>query len=268
VARIGIQVAEALEYAHGQGILHRDIKPSNLLQDLHGTVWVSDFGLAKAATEGGNLTHTGDLVGTLRYMAPERFDGRADARSDLYSLGLTLYEFLVHQPAFRATDRNKLIRQVMHEDPPPPRQLNPEIPRDLETIVRKAMARDPGHRYQTAAELAADLQRFVEDRPIRARPVTGAERLWRWGRRNPLVAGLVAGIALALLSGSAIATSFAVEAAQRAEAEAAARHEADTPGRRPRPGHARSWKPACTAAASPWQSDSCPPAMSAERKNC
>src|SRR5207253_2305327 len=114
VARIGIQVAEALAYAHGQGILHRDIKPSNLLLDLHGTVWVTDFGLAKAATDGGDLTHTGDIVGTVRYMAPERFDGRADARSDIYSLGLTFYEFLVHQPAFLATDHNKLIRQVMH----------------------------------------------------------------------------------------------------------------------------------------------------------
>ncbi len=203
LARIGIQVAEALAYAHGQGILHRDIKPSNLLLDLHGTVWVTDFGLAKAATDGGDLTHTGDIVGTIRYMAPERFDGRADARSDIYSLGLTLYEFLVHQPAFLATDRNKLIRQVMHEDPMPPRQLHPEIPRDLETIVLKAMARDLGHRYQTAAELAADLQRFVEDRPIRARPVTQAERLWRWCRRNPVLASLTAAVLLLFWAGFA-----------------------------------------------------------------
>jgi WD40 repeat protein/serine/threonine protein kinase len=242
VARIGIQVAEALEYAHGQGILHRDIKPSNLLQDLHGTVWVTDFGLAKAASEGGDLTHTGDLVGTLRYMAPERFEGRVDARSDLYSLGLTLYEFLALQPAFRATDRNQLIRQVMREEPTPPRRLNTAIPRDLETIVLKAMARDPAHRYQTAAELAIDLQRFVEDRPIRARRVGQVEQFWRWCRRNPVVASLGAAAASLLVAVAVSATVVAVqsyrlarqeerlksEAENRADVEAKAKEELET----------------------------------------
>ena len=150
VARIGIQVADALEYAHGQGIVHRDIKPSNLLLDTQGTVWVTDFGLAKASTEGAALTNTGDIVGTLRYMAPERFQGYSDARGDVYSLGLTLYELLVQWPAFDETDRNKLIHQVTHEEPPRPRKLNAAVPRDLETVVLKAIEREPGRRYQTA----------------------------------------------------------------------------------------------------------------------
>src|SRR5207249_11430157 len=110
VAQIGVQVAQALEYAHGQGILHRDIKPSNLLLDLRGTVWVTDFGLAKADDQ-QNLTHTGDILGTLRYMPPEAFDGRADNRSDVYALGLTLYELLAMRPAFDECDRPKLIKQ-------------------------------------------------------------------------------------------------------------------------------------------------------------
>src|SRR5208283_2482638 len=113
VARIGIQVAEALEYANRQGILHRDVKPSNLLLDNHGNVWVADFGLAKTA-EADDLTHTGDILGTIRYMAPERFSGQCDARSDVYSLGLTLYELVTLRPAFAETDRNKLIQQVIH----------------------------------------------------------------------------------------------------------------------------------------------------------
>ena len=189
VARIGIQVAEALAYAHSQGTLHRDIKPANLLLDTQGIVWVTDFGLAKAAGS-DDLTGTGDVVGTLRYMAPERFRGKADARSDLYALGLTLYELLTLQPAFEQSERDKLLLQVMQNEPARPRKLNPAVPRDLETIVLKAIARDPAHRYQSADELAADLQRFTEDKPIQARPVSEVERLWRWCRRNPTMAGL------------------------------------------------------------------------------
>ena len=168
VARIGVQVAEALEYAHKQGILHRDIKPSNLLLDTRGTVWVTDFGLAKADDQ-QDLTHTGDILGTLRYMPPEAFEGKYDARGDIYSLGLTLYELLAFRPAFDEKDRGRLIRQVTHEEPPRLRRLNAEVPRDLETIVHKAIERDPGHRYATAGELAADLQRFLDDEPIQAR---------------------------------------------------------------------------------------------------
>ena len=202
MARVGLQVAEALAYAHRKGILHRDIKPSNLLLDQQGTVWVTDFGLAKA--EGTDeLTHTGDIVGTLRYMAPERFDGASLPQSDVYGLGLTLYEMLTLRPAFDDANRGRLIERVLHEPPAPPRKLDPRIPRDLETIVLKAIAKDPAERYATAERMAEDLQRFLADRPIRARRAQRAERAWRWCRRNPAVATLLAAVAF-LLTGTAV----------------------------------------------------------------
>ena len=140
VARIGLQVAEALEYANRQGILHRDVKPSNLLLDPMGNVWVADFGLAKASdTE--DLTHSGDIIGTVRYMAPERFAGKCDVRSDVYALGLTLYELLALRPAFEASDRHELMRRVISEEPERLRAIVPHLPRDLETIIQKAIAR-------------------------------------------------------------------------------------------------------------------------------
>jgi serine/threonine protein kinase/Flp pilus assembly protein TadD len=226
VARIGVQVADALAYAHTQGTLHRDIKPSNLLLDTQGTVWVTDFGLAKA-TGSEDLTHTGDIVGTLRYMAPERFQGKSDARGDLYSLGLTLYELLTFQPAFDEADRGRLIHRVTHEEPVPPRRLNPEVPRDLETIVLKAIARDPAHRYQTASELAEDLKRFLDLKPIRARRVGVPERFWRWCRRNPVVASLLGLLVVVFLAGFAGVTWKWQEAEQLREDENSARAAAD-----------------------------------------
>jgi WD40 repeat protein/serine/threonine protein kinase len=203
VARVGVQVADALAHAAGQGVLHRDIKPANLLLDETGNVWVTDFGLAKADTDGDDLTRTGDIVGTLRYLAPKRFNGQGDLRSDVYSLGLTLYELLALRPAFDEPDRNKLVKQVMHDEPARPRKLNRAVPRDLETVVLKAIARDPAHRYQSPAALADDLKRFVEDRPVKARRTNAAEKLWRWCRRNPLPASLVAGIVGVFLAGFA-----------------------------------------------------------------
>jgi eukaryotic-like serine/threonine-protein kinase len=210
IARIGVQVAEALEYANCQGILHRDIKPSNLLLDACGTVWVADFGLAKT-TIADDLTHSGDVVGTIRYMAPERFQGHCDARSDIYSLGLTLYEMVALRPAFAARDRHTLIQRVMHEDPSSLRRLAPSVPRDLETIIGKAIARDPGLRYATAGELAADLHRFETDRPIQARRVTSAERLWRWCRHNKLVAAAAGTTAMALVAATVFSILYAAE---------------------------------------------------------
>ena len=189
VASIGLQVADALHYAHLHHTLHRDIKPANLLLDAQGVVWISDFGLAKVMEQTG-VTHTGALVGTLRYMAPEQFSGQVDARSDLYSLGLTLYELLTLRPAFDDARRSSLIRKISHEEPDRPRKINPAIPRDLETVVLKAIASDPARRYPSAGELAHDLQRFLEDRPIEARRASPVERVWRWSRRNPLVASL------------------------------------------------------------------------------
>jgi serine/threonine-protein kinase len=201
VARVGLQVAQALGYAHGQGILHRDVKPSNLLLDVHGMVWVTDFGLAKAMADTDGLTGEGDVLGTLRYMAPERFRGVSDVRSDLYALGLTLYELLTLRPAFDQTERDRLIHQVTTEAPPRPRAINPQILRDLETIVLKAIEHDPARRYPDADTLADDLQSFLSDRPIRARRVGFVERGWKWAQRKPAVAGLLLAFVLALAAG-------------------------------------------------------------------
>jgi serine/threonine protein kinase/WD40 repeat protein/tetratricopeptide (TPR) repeat protein len=199
VARIGRQAAEALDCAHGQGVLHRDIKPSNLLLDLRGTVWVTDFGLAKASDEEG-LSRSNDVVGTIRYMAPERFEGRADARSDLYALGLTLYEMLVLRPAFDAREHGALVRQVTQSEPAPLLRLDPTIPRDLVTIVQKAIAREPERRYESAGDLADDLGRFLERRPILARRSSTLGRLRLWCSRNKtLAAASLFAIAMTIL---------------------------------------------------------------------
>lgn len=201
VARIGAQVAEALEYAASQGVLHRDIKPSNLLLDGRGNVWITDFGLAKASGL-DDLTQAGDIIGTLRYMAPERFSGDADIRSDVYSIGLTLYELLTLEPAFAQKSRQELMRQILEESPPSLEKKAPGTPRDLVTIVEKAMARRPEDRYATPGALAADLRRFQDDRPIEARRLGRPERLWRWCRRNPVVATLATAVlALAISAG-------------------------------------------------------------------
>jgi tetratricopeptide (TPR) repeat protein len=206
VARVGMQVAEALAHAHSHGVVHRDIKPSNLLVDNALRVWVTDFGLAKhEAAEA--VTLSGGLVGTLRYMAPEQFDGEADARSDIHSLGLTLYELLVLTPAFAETSHGELVRLKTTTEPAPVRTGNSGVPRDLATIVEKACALSPGHRYQTAAELAHDLRLFMDDLPIRARPLAPIERLWRWSRRNPVVASL-SGIAAVLLVAVALVSAI------------------------------------------------------------
>src|SRR5206468_10048400 len=134
-----------------EGVIHSDVKPSNLLLDADGRVWVTDFGLAK--TDGDSLTHTGDLIGTLRYMAPERFRGWSDPRSDVYSLGLTLYEMLLLRPAFEAPDQVGLMQLVVQTEPVRLRKADPQIPRDLETIILKAIDKEPAQRYQSAAEL-------------------------------------------------------------------------------------------------------------------
>ncbi|HEV8058368.1 MAG TPA: protein kinase, partial [Gemmataceae bacterium] len=218
VASIGVQVAEALEYAHKQGINHRDIKPSNLLLDTQGTVWVTDFGLAKADDQ-QNLTHTGDILGTLRYMPPEAFEGKTDARSDVYSLGLTLYEMLAFQPAFGEKERNRLIKQVTHEEPVRLGKQNRQVPQDLETIVQKAIDRDPNQRYASAGALAEDLQRFIEDEPIKARRVSAVERLRRWCRHNPLLAATTGLAAAALLAVTLVSSYLAIVQANFAARE-------------------------------------------------
>ncbi len=205
VARIGEQVAQALAYAHARGIVHRDIKPSNLVLDTAGVVWVTDFGLAKV--EDDDLTRTDGLVGTLRYMSPERFRDECDGRADVYSLGVTLYEMLTLQPAFDSSDRLRLTEQISAREPPRPRVVDPLIPPDLETIVLKAMDKEPNGRYQSADGLREDLHRFLEDRPILARRISLVGRLVRWARRNKRIAVLTVAVAL-LLVGLAVSTAL------------------------------------------------------------
>src|SRR5262249_46881984 len=173
-AALGVQAAEALEYAHQVGVVHRDVKPANLLIDPRGNLWVADFGLAQVQGDGG-LTATGDLVGTLRYMSPEQVlarRGTVDHRTDVYSLGVTLYALLRLAPASPGRDRHELVRQIGSDAPRPPRRLTPAVPEELATIALKAMAKEPADRYATARELADDLRRFLDDRPIRARRPT------------------------------------------------------------------------------------------------
>ena len=211
--------------------MHRDIKPSNLLLDTEGVVWITDFGLAKGDDEG--LTHSGDILGTIRYMAPERFRGEGDARADVYALGMTLYELLTLRSGFASSDRLALIEQIKTEEPVRPRAIDARIPRDLETIVLKAIEKDPKARYRSAEAMGEDLRRFVADEPIRARQVSAPERYWRWACRNPVIAVLggvlTAVLVLATLSSLLAMERFRAQAgpATLAAEEAAARRKAD-----------------------------------------
>ena len=192
VAHLGRQAAAALSYAHEQNILHRDVKPANLIVDPDLQLWVTDFGVSKAI-ESEAATRTGDVVGTLRYMAPEQIVGVTDIRSDLYSLGVTLYELLAGKPALDdAALREALIARRPAPEPQRLRQLNPQVPRDLETILRTAMAVELGDRYQSANELADDLQRYLDGGPISVRRQSAVEQATRWARRNPALAALSA----------------------------------------------------------------------------
>jgi serine/threonine protein kinase len=181
--------------------------PANLLLDTRGTVWVTDSGLAKE--EGADqLTSPGDIVSTIRYMAPERFHGPGDQRSDVFSLGLTLYELATLRPAFTASERAQLIERILHQEPPRPRKVSAHIPRDLETIILKATAKDPGQRYPSSGALAEDLRRFMADRPIQARRTPAWEQVWRSCRRNPALASLAAAVVVLLVAVTAV-SSFA-----------------------------------------------------------
>ncbi len=199
-ATAGAQAAHALEYAHQMGVVHRDIKPANLLLDVRGNLWVAD--LASHFQEAPGVTAPGDIVGTLRYMSPEQAAGRPviDQRTDVYGLGVTLYELMTRQPAVFGRDRSECLRQILEEEPTPPRRLNRAVPAELETIVLKAMAKLPDDRYGTARELADDLERFLGDQPIRARPLTVWERAAKWARRHHrLVAAVALGLAAAVV---------------------------------------------------------------------
>ncbi len=217
IARLGAQVADALEYAHNHGIMHRDIKPANLLLDGQGTVWVTDFGLARG-DESEGITRSGDIIGTMRYMSPEQLEGKADARSDIYSLGVTLYELLTLTLPHDADDRARLMRQIVESTPRRPRAIDVRVPVDLETVVLKAISKSPAERYQKSAALAADLRRFLDDRPIEARRITSGERAIRWCRRNPVVSTLIAAV---LILGIGLLVNAGISRAIRLERDAA-----------------------------------------------
>ncbi|MCX7422851.1 MAG: serine/threonine-protein kinase [Planctomycetia bacterium] len=200
VARWGRQAAEALDHAHKMGVVHRDVKPSNMIVDTQGDLWLTDFGLAQVA-DSPSVTMTGDLMGTLRYLSPEQAMARRipmDHRTDIYSLGISLYELFAGEPAFPETDRAELLRRIIFESPRPLRRARPEIPRPLQTIVHKAIEKNPADRYATAQEFADDLQRFLDDEPIHAKPPSLLEHAARWSRRNRQL--VAAGVLLLLVA--------------------------------------------------------------------
>lgn len=189
VTSLGVSICDALQYAHSRGVMHRDIKPANLLLDRRGVVWIADFGLAKLA-EQQSVTLTGDVVGTPQYMPPESFDGSYDARSEVYCVGLTLYELLLMRPAIEGRNTAEVIRKAIAGVSIRARTVNPRVPRDLETVVHKALSLDPSRRYQSAGEMHDDLRRCMAGVPVLARRTRLIERAILWSRREPRVAAL------------------------------------------------------------------------------
>jgi tetratricopeptide (TPR) repeat protein len=220
-AALGVQAAQALDHAHQLGIVHRDVKPGNLLADLAGTLWVTDFGLA-SSTKDASLTITGELLGTIRYMSPEQALAKrvpVDHRTDVYSLGATLYELFTLEPAFPGDDPHRVIQDIALEEPVPPRRLNPGLPRDLETVVIKAMSKDPSGRYATAQAMADDLTRFLENRPVEAKRPGLLRRASKWSRRHRTLVGAM--VVLLLLSIVGLATGTALLWREQAQTQRA-----------------------------------------------
>lgn len=199
VAEIGLQIAEALEHAAAQGVLHRDVKPSNVMLGVDGSVWVMDFGLA-TVQQAENLTESGELLGTLRYMAPERLSGQHTLHGDMFGLGMILYELVALRSAYEATERSGLRHQVSQASPTSLRKLDNTVPFDLETIAMKCIAADPRERYRDMQELVRDLRLFFRDRPIASRRTSLVVQGWRWSKRNPLTALLVGATAVLLMA--------------------------------------------------------------------
>jgi serine/threonine protein kinase len=214
-------LARAMHAAHQAHVVHRDLKPANVLLLEDGTPKVTDFGLAKKLDEAGQ-TASGAVMGTPSYMAPEQADGKAvGPLADVYALGAILYECLTGRPPFRAATTLETILQVVDDEPVPPAQLQPKVPRDLETICLKCLHKEPPRRYDSAEALGEDLQRFLRHEPIRARSVSAWERLVRWRRRNPAVAALLAVSVSLLVIGLIVTASLAILANHRADRIAA-----------------------------------------------
>jgi serine/threonine protein kinase/WD40 repeat protein len=228
-AEMMVKICEGIAFAHERGVIHRDLKPANILLDQNGQPKVTDFGLAKKLGSDSNLTGTGQILGTPSYMAPEQASGKIDEvgpLADIYSLGAILYCLLTGRPPFQAANPMDTLLQVLDKEPIPPRQLNTTIPVDLETICLKCLNKEPHRRYTEAKELSQELGRFLRGEPILARPVDGLERSWRWCKRNPTVAGLIATAAVLLILGSTVSTYFAFVAdSKRRAAELAQRSE-------------------------------------------
>ena len=224
------QIATAVQYAHEHGVIHRDLKPANILLDRTGQPRISDFGLAKNTHHDSGLTASGQVMGTPGYMPPEQASGNANQVqevADVYSVGAILYALLTGRPPFQADTVIDTLMQVMEREPVAPSALNAKVPRDLETICLKCLEKDRRKRYPAAQAVADDLGRFLEGRPILARPVSAAERAWRWCRRNLVVASLLLVICVSLVAGASVSAYFAVEANQRAAGETQQRIEAD-----------------------------------------
>ena len=204
-AEVMRKICDAIAYAHENGVIHRDLKPANVLMDVCNQPRVTDFGLAKKVEGGSDLTNTGQVLGTPSYMPPEQAAGNTDeidARADVYSLGGILYALGTGRPPFQAASPLDTLMQVLEKEPVPPRQLNPAMDEDLQTICLKCLEKNPESRYATSRELVEELDRYLNGEPIIARPIGRAQRAWRWCKRKPAAAGLlaVASLLLAVLS--------------------------------------------------------------------
>jgi len=232
-ARLLETLARAMHAAYEKKVIHRDLKPANILLSEKGLAKITDFGLARKIDEAGQ-TASAAVMGTPSYMAPEQAEGKKDVgpAADVYALGAILYECLTGRPPFKAATPLDTAMQVVSDEPVPLRRLQSKTPVDLETICLKCLQKEPMKRYTTALELAEDLQRFQAGRPVLARPVGQVERGWRWCRRNPAVAGLVATVALTLLLGAGVATVLAVRADREANQARIERDRADEEARK------------------------------------
>jgi tRNA A-37 threonylcarbamoyl transferase component Bud32 len=228
-ARLIEQSARAMQAAHERGIIHRDLKPGNVLLGEDGKPRITDFGLARRVEGGSGLTQTGAIMGTPSYMAPEQAEGKKDIgpAADIYALGAILYECLTGRPPFRAATPFDTIKQVVTDEPVPPRQLNPQVPRDLETVCLECLHKEPTRRYRSATDLATELERYERGEPVMARPVGQLERAWSWARRHPATAALAALVAVTLMLGVTISGLFAIRASNKAKEADAQRAEAE-----------------------------------------